>query len=165
MTKKTKNWMTAEELMKELNNDPVYLAKRAAKETRINARFEALETQLQGCIEELNKGGFQGGSLEEVVKINAPLPFNAVKILLDTLARDIELGNKQRLVRALGATRIDFDGTILGQLFEDVRDESFRFVILNTIALTRPSGLDGFIDHIWSDEYRRKQLMDLGFKL
>jgi hypothetical protein len=163
MSKKRRR-QTAEELMTELAKDPEFVRMRAAKDERSRLRKERLDAIERPILASLAEVGFAADSIEDLVKKFVPLPEAAVDMLLRCLRECHEDRIQESLVRALAATRIPFNGQALVDCFESTSDEGLRFAILNTIALARPNSIDDWIQKILQNEYRRKQLTDLGYK-
>jgi hypothetical protein len=159
---KKKRRQSAKEFMAELAADPEYVRMRAEKDEKSRQRKERLDGIARPILEKLRDAGFPAESIHDLVKTFAPLPEEAVDILIASLKSCLEEPIQESLARALGAAKTPFDGRPLAALFDSTSDESLRFAILNTIALARPNSIDEWIQKISQNEYRRKQLADLG---
>lgn len=165
--------MSAAELMAQLEIDPEYRQRRADRDRRLRQQQEASAAMERPILDELRAQGFKSDSISDVVKTHAPLSARLVDILrrrLESLSNDpLEDGSDsarlaESLVRALGATRVRFNGQPLVACFERTSDESLRFAIANTIALTRPHSIDGWLSEKLKDPYWGNKLRALGLK-
>jgi hypothetical protein len=161
---KMRKGQTAKELMDELGRDPNYLRLRAEKDEKFRLVREQLDALLAPILLALSKGGFPTASLQDLVREYAPLPYNAVVILADCLSVCTDERIQESIVRAMGATKVHFDGQPLATLFDSTRNEGLRFAILNSIALVHPVGIDEWIESIERNDYYRKKLFDLGYR-
>lgn len=154
----------AEEVMRELARDPEFVRRQAAKEEK-RRRLDEYYTKLAApLLDQLSRRGFAAPSLEDVVERYAPLPGSAVEVLLSNLASCEDRRQCEELVHAIAAAKNRFDGRALVDCYERIRDdEAVRWVILNTIALTRPHSIDGWLEKAKHDPYLRKTLLKLGY--
>src|SRR5262245_57727212 len=83
--KKSKGWKTAEELMKELEQDPEFVRRRNEKEERRQRREQFYAEMNRPLLDTLRSLGFDATSLEDVIQKYAPLPGVVVEILLKSL--------------------------------------------------------------------------------
>ena len=163
--------MSAEELMKQLQNDPEYLRQEAVREEKWR-RLEEADARLEKPIlADLDSASFNGESIEAVVRNHTPLPKEAVEILLrwlralneeDLEGRSGHARLAESVVRALAATRLSFDGRSLVDCFENTSDEGLKWAIANTIALTTPHSIDEWLSDKLQHGYWGKTLRELG---
>jgi hypothetical protein len=168
---KFKGPMSAEELVKQLQDDPRFLREEAQREKKWRRLKEADARIESPILVELNFASFRGESIQAVVENHAPLPDEAVAILLRwqrTLnQQDLDDGSgharlSESIVRALAATTISFDGRPLTECFEKTSDESLKWAIANTIALKNPHSIDGWVVEKLKHPYWGKKLRELG---
>lgn len=159
-----KKRQTAAEFMAELERDPDFRRMRAAKDEkfrRLKERLDKIEAPILG---RLRDAGFPAESIEDLVNKYAPLPQDAVDLLIDSLKTCQEYRIQESLVRALGAADSPFDGRPLVDCFESTSSEGVRFAILNTIALAKPHSIDDWLKKAFQNDYLRQTLANLGHK-
>ena len=161
---KYKDSMTAGELMKQLTSDPAYLQMRAGKDEKRRLLEKELDAINRPILDRLELAGFPANSFQELIKKFAPLPESAVSILMDVLKHCAEMRVQESLIRALGAANQPFDGRPLIECFNATQNESLRFAILNTIALTAPHSIEDWLNEAKENQYLREKLIDLGYK-
>ena len=101
----------------------------------------------------INRSGYQGSTLSEVLSRNSPLESTIISVLLQAVGelrnpRDVEM-----VVRALAASGAPYDGTALANVFSTTDDESLKWACINTIATTSPTNLDEWmatLNEYWS---------------
>lgn len=147
--------MTAGELLAKLENDPDYQRRMAEKERVRQERKARRDESLSPYLDKLHQLGMQSRTLEELVREYAPLPDDAIEVLLSALSALSDPRAQETVVRALGAAENPFDGRPLAECFDSTRDEGLKWAIANTIALTRPR----FID-VWLAALRRSDYWD-----
>lgn len=158
-----KNPMTAAEFMAELEADEGFQSRQKAKEKKLEKRIEADRIKFAPCIERLTAVGFNAQSVEEIVELYSPLPFTAVDILLEFLPSLKDPRHIESVVRALAASDYPFDGRQLAKCFDTTNDEALKWAIVNTIAISHPHLIDGWIVKLCENDYWRKTLYDLGY--
>jgi len=163
MTKK-KKWITAEDLMAELQCNPEYLARRARKDLEMRQLASRLDVELLPILTEFKNAGFSADSLGAIVAKYSPLPDCAVSILLRFLPLCREERIQDAIVRALGAAEMPFNGQPLIECFESTTNEGLRFAILNTIALAQPHSITNWLERARQDDYLCNELSNLGYK-
>jgi hypothetical protein len=136
---------TAAELMTELRADPAFRQRELEADLKRAHREQEYSNLLQPILSELQRRGFKGASLEEVLRAFAPLPTDAVEVLLSGFSAIDNVRVKESLVRALGAAKDSFDGQTLVACFQRTDDEALKWAILNTIALTSPESIDDWL--------------------
>jgi hypothetical protein len=151
VTMTRKNRIRADQLLAQLQTDPEYLRIRREREEyyrRLQERYAELDRPI---LESLSATGFPAQSIEDLVKKYAPLPRAVVAILLHAIAQSIEQATESRhcesLVRALGAAKEPFDGTVLATCYDNTSDESLRWAIANTIAIVKATSIDQWIQN------------------
>lgn len=143
MTKK--RGITAAELMSQLQNDAQFQEREAQREARRHDRKQLHLRLFAPLLAELRTLGYEGESLETMLPAYCPLPDDFVTTLLAFLPKESEARVCEQVVRALGAATNPFDGRPLVQCFESTNDESLKWAIVNTIALTRPRSIDNWL--------------------
>lgn len=158
-----KRRQTAEELMAELQSNPKYRRRMKQKQRDQQKRWKQIDDELAPVICKLNECGCQGASVGEIVRRHAPLPGDAVEILLNSL--DVLRNDRavETIVRALGATRVRFDGRPLVQKFQSTADEAVKWAIVNTISLTKPHFINEWIEQLLMNDYWKQTLYGLGW--
>lgn len=160
MTKKTS--VTAAELLAKLNRDPAYRRKIEERAKRQQQRKKAYDQMLAPYLRDINRRGYAGASLEEVIKNHSPLPPPIIQILLSSLVSLKEPRVLESVVRALAAADHSFDGKALVQCFESTNDESLKWAIVNTVALRRPTGTNQWETQLRNHPYWDKTFRELG---
>jgi hypothetical protein len=146
-----KSWITAEELMAQLQQDPEYLQQQAERERAHAERVQRSRAAAEPVVRELRRAGFAVEMPEDLARRYAPVPGPAIDILLAWLPRVEDEGVRVTMVRALAASREPFDGRPLARAFEESRSETFRWVIGNTLALAHPTGLAEWVARAVAD--------------
>ncbi len=154
----------AKELMDELEKKPEFVRRRDEKAER-RRRLEEMYAELaRPAFEALHAQGFEATTVQDLVRKYAPLPVVAVEILLNSLETCENDRMCESFVRAVGAAQERFDGRLLASKYDHTHDEGLRFAVLNTIALTRPHSIDGWLAKIGENPFLRKTLSDLGYR-
>lgn len=161
---KRKGGRTAGELLAELERDPEYLRRRAAKDEAFRRIQDHCDEIFRSIPAQLKVAGFPADSLEDLVREIAPMPERVVAILLRHLEDCPEERIQESLVRSLGAAKDSFDGRPLIARFDSTSNEGLRFAILNTIALVRPHSIDNWLERARQNEYLRETLANLGYQ-
>jgi len=154
--------MTAAELMAKLRSDPNYQSREVEKERLRQERQRAIERSFEPYLRELHSLGLCGNSLDSIVKLNCPLPDTAVDVLMSAIGKLTEPRLLESVVRAMGASENPFDGRPLRRCFESTDDEALKWAIANTIALTHPHSIDGWLSELRESHYWDTILRDLG---
>lgn len=142
---------TAAELLAELATRPDFVQRQVEKSQRMQGRADEAAALEHPIIVELCNAGFEVAEVGDCAKSFAPLPDMVVTILLDAVARygGDEAYTRSNvlevLVRQLGAASKPFDGRALVQCFHQTSSSAVRWAICNTIALSRPSNVDGIL--------------------
>jgi hypothetical protein len=149
-----------DELMRRLENDPVFQERRREKERKRLERQQEYNRLLEPVLGKLRGLGLSGESLQEIVRKFAPLSPDAAQVLLSALP-EIEAERAQEsIVRALGAAVLQrFDGRPLVECLKGTRDEALKWAVVNTIALTHPHSIDDWLAAIrgtpWEETLRQ----------
>jgi hypothetical protein len=151
----------ADELMAELRQDPEYIRRMAEKAERREKQVQRINLAVQPIMDQLHQLGYIGEDIREVIHNHAPLPPDAVSVLLHAIETCTEPLCYEMYVRALAASAYPFDGRTLVDLYAKARDEGLRWSILNTIAVARPHSIDDWIAEAEQDPYRGQILRDL----
>lgn len=146
-----KAWLSAEELMTQLQQDPEYQKQQAERERAHEERVRRMREAADPVVRELQNVGFAVEAVEEIAARYAPVPRPAIDILLSWLPRVEDETVREMMVRALAATTEPFDGCPLARVFEESRSESLRWAIGNTMALAHPTGLAEWVVRAVSD--------------
>lgn len=153
--------MTAVELMAKLKADAEYQRRDAEREESRKERQRTYDQALEPCLKSLRSFGLHGKSIQDIIKAYSPLPDVAVSTLLSSLTTLSEPRVQETIVRALGASRKPFDGRALVRCFEATDDESLRWAIANTIAITHPHSINDWLLELRKSPYWNKKLSDL----
>ena len=145
-----KSWKTAKDLMVELKADSDYLQKRKEMDEKFRRLEERYLELARPILERLRSEGFESDSIEHLVKKYVPLSSQVVSIILEHLEPGQDDRYCESLVRALGAAR-------------ESCDESLRWAIANTIALTHPHSIDIWIASASDDSTLKRTLLELCF--
>jgi hypothetical protein len=139
-----RKWKTAEEVVREMEADPVLAQRLKEKANRIERRTLASNAVLEPVVRQANELGYRGDTIEAILKLNAPLPGPLVSVLLASLGSVSTLGPRQQesIVRALGGTAEPFDASPLVALFNQTQDYALKWAIVNTFALANPNGIE-----------------------
>ena len=92
--------MRADELMRELANDPEWVGAQDRRESERNALAAALREAEQPLVQELRRAGYAVDSAWDLVNTSVPYP-GALPILLDHLARPYPDRVREGIARAL----------------------------------------------------------------
>ncbi|HEY0015504.1 MAG TPA: hypothetical protein VGC13_04270 [Longimicrobium sp.] len=136
-----KSWVSAADLMAELQQDPEYQKQQAERERTHEERVQRIRAAAEPVVHGLQSAGFAVDAVEELAIRYAPIPKPAIDILLSWLPRVQDDTVREMIVRALAATTEPFDGQSLARAFEESGSESLRWAIGNTMALAHPTGL------------------------
>jgi hypothetical protein len=157
-------WQSAADLMKEMAADPVTSRRLRARAERSKTRTERSIAAMEPVLRKVESLGFEGETLEEVVKLNAPLPELLVSALLSSL-NGLEPRQQEMIVRALGAASQPFNATVLVDLFAKTTDHALKWCIVSTFALNKSLGIQQWRDSIkgtvWEktfEELRREHM-------
>jgi len=145
------SWTTAGELMHRLQQDPEYQKQQAERERMHLERAERRRAAAAQVVDELRRAGFAVDAVEELAPRYAPLPGEAMDILLSRLPQVEDEVVQEMMVRALAATTRPFDGLVLARLFEASSSGSLRWAIGNTLALAHPTGLAAWVIRALAD--------------
>ena len=159
---KYKGHISAAELIAKLRNDADHQHREAEKDHVREERQKAHECLFEPYLTELHSHGLDGDSLEDIVRAHSPLPEYAVDVLLASLDAISEPRLLESIVRALGVSERPFDGRPLARCFDSSDDEALRWAVINTIALTRPYSIDGWLSRLRDSPYWDTALHNLG---
>ena len=94
----------------------------------------------------LQSEGLQIESLDDIVKLKAPLDRVYVEIILTHLQSEFEEPNTlEMLVRGLATPSQRFNGEILTDLFDRTENEVLRWSIANTIFESKPLKIENWL--------------------
>lgn len=144
--------MTAAEFMAQRREDPDFVARERAAEDALASRKRDVARILQPLVAELNDIGYAISDLRDLVRGYAPLPDDAVGVLLAWMPRIRDLAVKEQVIRSLGASAKTFPGAELIATFEATESEPLRWAIANTISLAVPRGLERWLAGALSNE-------------
>jgi hypothetical protein len=140
-----KNWLSAEELLAQLRQDPDFQRGQAERDRGHQEHGQRVRASSKPVVQALSDAGFVVDAVDELAARYAPLSQDAVDILLSWLPRVDDESVQEMIVRALAATTESFDGIPLARVFEAGRSESLRWAIGNTLALAHPTGLADWV--------------------
>lgn len=142
MTKRDQK--TAGELPRESHQGPDFW-KRESSRIKAQKEREAELIQIESPIlEDLRKVGLNVDSVDDLLRLRWDTHASGkeiTQILLRWIPVVSDLMVREMLVRALGGIKGSFDGRPLIDLFETTQSETRRWVIANTLSLTRPTGV------------------------
>ena len=150
MTKRKE--MSAAQFMVELRDDPDVAARQRVTEEGQASRSREFALILEPMLAELSDVEYNVLDLNDLVERYAPLPDQAVQILLAWLPKIQHPALKEQIVRSLGASAAPFNGAALASTFETTSSEPLRWAIANTIAEAKPSGLEQWLVGALSNE-------------
>lgn len=136
-----KSWVSAADLMTELQQDPEYQKKQAELERTHEERTYRTRASAEPVVRELQDAGFAVDAVEELAARYAPISQPGIEVLLSWLPRVQDERVQEMIVRALSATNEPFDGLPLARAFEESQSEFLRWAIGNTMAAAHPTGL------------------------
>lgn len=142
------NAVTIEELMAKLNKDPNYvkmMKERDAEAERNRREFEQLETPV---LADLHRVGILVPSIGNAAYFEKYLPLSdePVAVLLKWLPK-VHPRLQECIVRLLAAARKNsYDGTVLVEFFDQNGSSHLRWLIGNTLALTTPQNITGWLE-------------------
>lgn len=157
-------YISASELMKKLEQNPEYLAKKAKKEAAALLRAQKYAEAELPFLEKLRLNGFSASSIIDMIKQYAPLPPSLITIILDSLDDTENDLVREWLIRALAAAKERFDGSKLTTLYDKTQNITLQWVILNTIAVTNPHSINEWITKNKENYYIRTNLDKLKYK-
>jgi hypothetical protein len=129
--------VTADELMRRLNQDPAYLARVAARDAVVEERGRRYREAAAPVVAELRGLGYQVTDIGDLRHSGARYA-NAVPVLIQWLTRAEERSVKEDIVRTLSVPWAKSAAPTLVQEFRRVEDEtgtSIRWVIGNALSV------------------------------
>lgn len=143
--RKKKTEITAKELMKRLERNPDFVARRAKKlEEHARRAAPVLEMEKE-VLSDLAQRGVEVPRLSSLGDRNGVSP-DAVDVLLAWLSRTDDPDKLVALVAPLAAAAQPFDGTDLANVFDSTNDYTLRWTIANAIACSHPTGLSEWLE-------------------
>src|SRR5476651_856907 len=155
-----KKWITAEELMAELQADPDWVrgmaeadARHAASVAKLRAELEPEEAALR---RDLRRVGMHTHSVSDLVNMDAPYPPEAVPILVHHLQAARHPVMRSSLARALTVEQAE--GVAGGPLLRELRretDPNARWVMANALTIVAtPDDADEIAALVRDPEYK-----------
>jgi HEAT repeat protein len=129
----TKKKVTAAELMRKLQADPAFVAKRAQKgkeREKLESEWRRAERPL---VEELQRAGFEVESAWDLVNTSAAYP-KALPILVDHLQRTYPGPVREGIARALAVPEAKFGWDVLMRLYRDEHEKRAKDGLAVAIA-------------------------------
>jgi hypothetical protein len=158
MTKRP--WISAEELMADLQRDSAYLEQQKSLARERSARQERIRALHAPILEDYRRIGVVANSIEDLVARYAPLPENIVDRLLAWISASQEPDVLEPLVRALAATTLPYDGRPVVDVFSKTDSEFVQWAAANTLATTSPTGVAAWVaDAVRDPRYGRARDM------
>lgn len=142
---KKNDWVSAADLMAELQADPEFVAQDLRREQDRLQRQTRIDGLLRPVLEDLKAAGIVVNNFDDLVPAYAPLPPLVVEVLLDWIDRTEDEDVLESLIRALAATEDPYDGVPLAKAFDRVGSDSVRWAIGNTLARTSPTGIERWL--------------------
>jgi len=118
---KKRTWITADELMAELNSDPKYVAERARKEEELANKEREWRRAEAPLIQDLRAIGVVVASAWDLVNKAGKYP-KALPVLLHHLQRPYPDPVREGIARALGVREAKFGWQVLIQLYQIERE-------------------------------------------
>ncbi len=146
MAANKKSWITAEELMQQMESDPEFLARRAEKAARHQRRAEELRQAQTPFLAALSEAGFPVATVEEIRQRYKPLPKQLSQLIIDWIPRIEHPAAQQWVAWALlAAPKRSLDGRSLTPLFDATKNDELKWAIADVIEQTRPQHLEGWM--------------------
>lgn len=139
------NWMSAAELMAQLQQDPNYLAQQAERERARSKREAIIKSEVAPILEDLRNVGVAVHEWADLSTHFLPLPGAAIRVLLSWLPRVSLDSVKEMVARALAGTLEPYDGSALVHAFEATGSDVVRWAVANTMAVSNPEGIGDWI--------------------
>ena len=108
----------------------------------------------------LAEGGFPAADLKELIPKYAIFPLKLTELLIACLKGTTNRHLREAIVRTLCGAGPNYDPTGLIDAY-DPNDRSFCFAIVNTLAVTKPAGADGFLKRLSQDPSWTKLIRNL----
>ena len=154
----------ASDLESDSRQSPDLEERRRRRDERFRKREEETKRLQQPILDELQRRGYEADSIHQLKRKYAPLPKDATDVLLEHVGPEVDRRLLESVIRALGASGEPFDGRPLSDCFDAVSDYNIQWVILNTIACAKPTGIDDWIDAILEHDHFGQELRKLGWK-
>lgn len=155
----SKRQETAQEFLARLERDPAFARRQAQKKACVLDQAAKSELAFGPTVQQLNQIGFSGKTIDEIVRSHSPLPHSATTVLLAALPLLADPRDCEAVVRAIGCSGDPYDGRPLTSLFDATSDESLKWAVVNTIAISRPSNIESWLARI--GQHWRQMLEDL----
>lgn len=155
----SKKQESAQEFLARLERDPAFAMRQARKEAIVLDQAAKTKVAFAPMIQQLNQIGCSGNSIEEIVRRHSPLPPSATAVLLAALPLLADPRDCDAVVRAIGCSGDRYDGSPLTALFDATSDESLKWAIVNTIAISKPSNIESWLARM--GQHWRQVLQDL----
>lgn len=149
MTNDNKKDISAEELMRRLNEDPEYQKKMAEKQKRKEKKISLNKQAFAFVTSDLRNIGVEVSSINDLTVNYSPLSEAIIEVLLKWIPIVEQVDIQDGLIRALCLAEKPFDGKVLTNIFETVKglDASrIRWSIANTIDAVQPNGISDWIE-------------------
>jgi hypothetical protein len=163
---KKKSTITAEELLAELQRDPVWVARQDSKQKKRDQLTQEFASLEQPLLSQLRDAGLDVRSIGNAKYFESQLPLKpkVIQVLLEWLPR-AHWRMQEPIARILGLATTPFDGNALCKTFDDTLSKdldrlpldeatslsSLRWAIANTIAEARPLGVTSWVSKKASD--------------
>ena len=138
--------MTAGELMRQLEADPEFVARRAEKAARHAQRAEICRKAEAPFLEALAKSGFQVANVDDIARTFRPLPQSLIDLLIEWIPQ-VEHPKVQEMMtwQLLAAPRRSLDGRFLTALYDSTCNDQLKWVIADVIEQTQPSDVEAWL--------------------
>jgi hypothetical protein len=154
-----KRGRTVEEIWAELNKDPKFRKRQRGRDEKLREAQLEDDRIYAPVLRELARAGFETPSLYELADHYAPLPSEAVKVLLGSLSGLPDDRSKEMVIRQLATVAEPFDGRPLVACFDATSDEALKWAILYVISQTKPHSIDDWLKGArgtWIEETLRR---------
>lgn len=136
---------SAADFLAELNADPESVARRSAAQDAAVLRDAEVASTLQPLLERLRASGYGVASIDDLASRYAPLPAKVVEVVLDWLRDAPTSPALDPVVRALGASTVEFSGEPLVWQYRNATSDELRYAVANTMAQARVQGIESWL--------------------
>lgn len=136
---------SAADFLAELNADPESVARRAEAQDAAVLRDAEVASILRPLLDRLRESGYAVGSIDDLASKYAPLPAKVVEVILDWLGEAPTSPALEPVVRALGASTVEFSGESLVWQYRNATSDALKYAVANTMAQARVRGIASWL--------------------
>ncbi|NII28883.1 hypothetical protein HB364_27645 [Pseudoflavitalea sp. X16] len=151
--------MKANDLIKQLEQNPEYIKKQKEQEAHLKERFAQISQIEASCIMDIQANGFTDiSTLSDLLQLK-----QANKKLIGLLLKWLpEINNQynsqEMIVRGLAMTKESFDGAVLVKLFDNSGSSfNLKWAIGNTIASAKVENITQWLENKLTDGEQPKE--------